>query len=1039
MNQVCTSCASSGRAHDALNGFEDSFSLHLRAECSDYREIMSSQVVLNAAVDREQRLKRASLEPGEVQHQRAYSISHGQVLGGFASLGLQTETGTCVEPQAPSRQPPLRSTSKGSTDSSEPPATPIEWRDSFGTLAATTSVPPPKWAYLTGRPCNPLEPLDVLSIEEMGFHSLDIGSLNDWEGCKLSAEILCPLKGHQRIEWSIAQTRRRNKKWVVVPNATATCGATEPLSVAAQAERTVVVSERSLWLDESAAGVTQQRPAPSTSTVAPLQMQPSFGAAVAPSQRSFRPFSGKAGFELRLLRPTSGKICPPVYLANPSTHRYLHQYRKEIASPTLRFNGSIGSDSSDRQSTKASQPVYPVLRRSRSRPYLRPETVPLRRSHSKPHIHYSAHQQAAEPASPRTNPEEFAPSLPGDPLVRMLPDESWPSARSHPIDSLSSLDTASSSDAGSDTSSDDAGRSATNTHGSVTGSMSSDSYDQRAHRNSAAETNHGECARSAAIPMRIGGAQTGRACRSLSPSSSASRDISTPSEPFAVLPGWQHGSLEQQRFQQPLVVSASYEVDSWPGTSPTTISASSLSASSKQSRSRKGFQKALQKKDKMLSSWFKRRPENSAPFSVSNADDRGAVQPALPNSAPRPGHINTASSSSRSSLARDSHEISGLGAITGSVPLTETALESFQRAIFRPASPESTIMGSRRGSEALTQKTIEPPIAIGERAAAAPTSNEVQGKSGAAPSPVYPPQERLDGTENRSAVNSTLSKVYGWEEEEAAGKLLCPVAGVRSGPADYPSQDSDEDNALLGLDAVPAGALTMLIPLPLIGRSRAQDAVRYMRVNFVPFGNVADPVEAPQSTSSPPAALLNVSTPSNEIEPGLSQSTSTGSGNFATTRDAGSAAKSSEQSSWKRKLGLASGLSRTGGNDASATASQNGSNSQQVGGLEMPQSSPPSSKPEAFRITAIVHDAPRTLSSSSQLDPRLPEPGTFPVVLGYCNGTKALDMVPEGWGALRLAGVPIPTKPDGSPLDGIHPLRGVTDLIIAACTAVMDV
>jgi hypothetical protein len=69
----------------------------------------------------------------------------------------------------------------------------------------------------------------------------------------------------------------------------------------------------------------------------------------------------------------------------------------------------------------------------------------------------------------------------------------------------------------------------------------------------------------------------------------------------------------------------------------------------------------------------------------------------------------------------------------------------------------------------------------------------------------------------------------------------------------------------------------------------------------------------------------------------------------------------------------------------------------------------------------------------------LPEPGTFPVVLGYCNGSKTLEMVPEGWGALSLAGVPVPTKPDGSPLEGVHPLHGVTDLIISACTAVMDV
>lgn len=319
-------------------------------------------------------------------------------------------------------------------------------------------------------------------------------------------------------------------------------------------------------------------------------------------------------------------------------------------------------------------------------------------------------------------------------------------------------------------------------------------------------------------------------------------------------------------------------------------------------------------------------------------------------------------------------------------------------------------MGSRRGSEALTQKTVEP-------SAPAVQTNSAQVS-----------QERTGGRDNRTAVNSTLSQVYGWDQEQTAKKLLRPV-----GTGSF--LDLDEENALVGLDAVPAGALTMLIPLPLIGRARAQDAVRYMRVNFVPFGSFTDPFEAPQGLGG--GALLNAGSPSAESEPSsLSQSMSTGIGSFAWHREA---AKSSEQSSWKRKLGLSGG--RGGGQSATQNASVQGANGQSVpsGTQEAPQS-PPLGKPEAFRITAIVHDAPWTWSScSSELDPRLPESGTFPVVLGYCNGSKGLEIVPEGWGALRLAGVPIPTNPDGSPIQGIHPLDGVTDLIVAACTAVMDV
>ncbi len=246
----------------------------------------------------------------------------------------------------------------------------------------------------------------------------------------------------------------------------------------------------------------------------------------------------------------------------------------------------------------------------------------------------------------------------------------------------------------------------------------------------------------------------------------------------------------------------------------------------------------------------------------------------------------------------------------------------------------------------------------------------------------------------------------------------------------------------------------MLIPLPLIGRDAAQDAVRYMRVNFVPFGDFADSFESSQGPAGGAAAALqNAGSPGAESESAIPQSLSTGSGSFASHREAatasGTAAKSSEQSSWKRKLGLSSSHSRNGnvGNagQLNGVHGVNASNMRFESGAataDMPHSPPAASnEPAAFRITAVVHDAPwmSTARQPRNVDPRLPEAGTFPVVLGYCNGTKALEMVPEGWGALRLAGVPEPTKPDGSPLDGMHPLNGVTDVIIAACTAVMDV
>lgn len=986
VDPFCTSCASQARTHEALHTLEDSFTHHLRAECSDYREIMSSQVVLNAAADKERRLQQAQLDPPEAHPRRRYSISHGQVLGGFASLGLQTESP--VEPLAPAPQQPLGTVTNRSTHPSQAPLnplTPIEWRDSFGSFGTSAAAPvsstSPKWAHLTARPCNPLEPLDVLSIQEMGFHSLDIGSLNDWEGCKLSAEILCPLNGHQRIQWSVAQTTRRNNKWVVVPNATVTCGNVEHLTSFEQAERTVIVSARSLRLQEgqaSAAAAPHREQAQA--------MPPAAARGVPANHRSSMPFSGKAGFELRLLRPTAGSISPPVYLANASTHRFLHQYRKHnnrTSSSQLDKTCIANASAAPQSSTKASQPVYPVLRRSRSRPYLRHSAVPLRRSRSKPYLGASAQQrQAAEGSTASINAQDFAPSLPGEPLVRMYPGESWPSARSRHSDSLSSFDSATTSDADSDTSDDD-----------EDAALSTSNLCERGNKD------HG--ARSNAIPM----ASAGRAQRSHSPGSSASRGISSTSETSAAWAGWQHNSLESQRFQQQSNGSASYEAESWQGTSPTTASASSASASSKQSRSRKGLQRALQKKDKMLNSWFKRRPEHTAASHQNH-------HPEMPHeSVSCPAMSRQRQISAGSSLARDNDDASR---VPGSTLLTENALEIFQRPMFRPASPESTIMGSRRGSEALTQKTIEP-------AAGCNFQDKIGATDDGFASKLTPKQGHTDRIDNRVADNSTLTELYGWNGQEVTSKLLCATfAGTALSATGSALQDLDEQSALLGLDAVPADALTMLIPLPLIGRSTAQDAVRYMRVNFVPFGSFADPFEAGAGGSG--ATAPNTSSPVNESESGLSHSTSTGSSSFGSHRDGLSTSftsKSTEHASgWKRKLGLR--------RDPITAQTQQRSDPTQ----------PQSPTPAAFRITAIVHDAPWATRIS---DPRLPEPGTFPVVLGYCNGSKGLEMVPEGWGALKLAGVAEPTKADGTKLDEVHPLKGVTDLIVAACTAVMDV
>lgn len=886
---------------------EDSFSAHLRAECTDYREIMTSQVAISAV--RMEDEKSDDPDVANLDHLDRRP-SYGQVLGGFASLGLQTAAEPQAVPPRLMRQHPTRTPTTHSTDSSDAPNTPRDGRDSFDCINPKDYSTPTRWANLTGRPCNPLEPLDILSIEEMGLQGLDIGSLNDWEGTKLSAEILCPINGHMRIEWSIAHATRRTKKWVVVPNSTIVCGSSERLTPEARAQRTVVVGERSLWSDVKQADSDAKVKAA---------------------------FSGRAGFEVRTLRPEPGKISPPVYLANASTHRLLHSFRTGVDMPLITACGST-IDPAELSGTQhvATQPVYPVLRRSRSRPYLRPEHVPLRRSRSKPYLRYSAKQQTSTLMGPDG---EYAPSLPGDKLSRFQPGEHWPSARATNTGSLSSLETSSSSDPDSDASSQGLCLNAVTSRSSTAGSTSA-----------------GSSGAKAALKIK----------QSLRPIRPAVEDN----------PG---------NYSSKAALSAS------PPTSTT---------SSKPSKS-KGLSRLT--KDKVLSGWFKKKTSvitSLPPFAGTPSITQLVYSPPV--------------------LA----EHHSPAAQEPSMPLTQYALDHLQKT--QPGSPDPTVVGSRRGSEALTQKAVDSKNAQNET---------VRGRAftlaGLSPNWDDDDDEEASVQDSRAAVNSTLAEIYGWDAEMVAEKTVpqhpTPKEMRRAGmPArDSLFQNMDEENALLGLDAVPADALTMLIPLPFLGRVRSEEAMRYIRVNFVPFREVD---ETPS---------LNRVTPSSEAEDFSTPTTPMSQKDLAALAHSinnGSSSNiidnSGKASEWKRKLGLASSSSRQQQQPRAGGRARGNS-----AGASTPS---PLGNNEAFRVTAIILGAPWAPPSVC-VDPRISEEGTFPVVLGYCNGNKSLDMVPEGWAALKLGGHTEPIKADGTPLDGPHPQHAVTDAIIAACAAVMGI
>ncbi|PWZ03543.1 hypothetical protein BCV70DRAFT_19105 [Testicularia cyperi] len=989
-----------------LNFGEDSFSAHLRAECCDYREILSSNAALNAAVDDHAKLHAHGDHLGTTGVTPLNcKADHGQVLGAFASLGMQSETEASFTKYR--RQSARRSVTKESTESSDAPLTPRDWNNSPTWLRdeadRNSAAPrsPTRWAYLGVEPGNALESLDTLSVEDMGFHSLDMGSFKDWEGFKLSAEILCPVHGHLKLQWSIAQTTRRSKKWVIVPNEMLACGAKLPLSTEEQSMRSMVVGERSLWTNLGQIHQPQLRP---------------------------RTFSGRAGFEIRSLRAgNDSNMASPVYLANPSTHRTLHSFRTGIDTPLTTVCGSIVEPrdlTSDNTFDAPSQPIYPILRRSRSRPYLRTEHVPLRRSRSKPYLRYSVKQQSSLPGSRGSAAPEFAPSLPGDPLIHSLPGESWPSARSPHSDSLSSLGSnTSSSERDSDLSS--GGQLAlVNSRDSTLGNPSLASFNAGSAGSSADPTKtKGRSAMRRFRPIRPPANDNGRDLRPAE--SSGELSPRSFSRPFASPGSETASSVSGRRSQR-----EPSDNESRTATSPTTLamSASSGSSSSKPAK-RKGLQRALQKKDKMLNSWFKKKPVVAASLPAF------AGTPSVGQLVFSPPSLH--SPRWRASGPPSTSPNPALGGF--STPLTENALEQLERAMRRPGSPESTIMGSRRGSEALTQKTVEPTYV------ADPTDQIhdrlLSLRAGDLASLSRTEVERSSpANASRAAITTTLAEIYGWDSGVVAGKTIPrssaltpqPSFVTQTGTSARLFQDLDEEQALLGLDSVPPEAMTMLIPLPLLGRKRAAEAVRYMRVNFVPFRRT--------ETASTSGMSIGSSTVSSSISetPKLERDESMGATSSSSQRDLVSSSAKAGESNWKRKLGLSSSSSRASHIPVTTTAAL-ASGPQPVKMFELPSPVSPTASPlESFRVTAVVLDAPWT-PAGAKLDPRIPEAGAFPTVLGYCNGLKSLEMINEGWVALQLGGHIEPINEDGSPLDGPNPLQGVSDMIIAAATAVMDI
>lgn len=217
-----------------------------------------------------------------------------QVLGGFASLGYASNAPSQINLHHPDLD------YEGSNTSSVPGSPFLNHRKT-----ATCS-----WSTLVPLLHDPMSTLDILSIEEMGLHSIDVGSSEVWEGFRLAYHCEdCQDDEEEeakQAQWTIARSSKRQRKWIVTPESSSS------------ESRTIVVSNH---VNASA------RPDSN-------KMDQSLSASSRLEASSV--FTGQSKFDLRFLQ--AGTTAPnlTVLLANHATHKLIisrngiDEYQQEI-------------------------------------------------------------------------------------------------------------------------------------------------------------------------------------------------------------------------------------------------------------------------------------------------------------------------------------------------------------------------------------------------------------------------------------------------------------------------------------------------------------------------------------------------------------------------------------------------------------------------------------------------------------------------------------------------------------------------------------
>jgi hypothetical protein len=266
---------------------------------------------------------------------------------------------------------------------------------------------------------------------------------------------------------------------------------------------------------------------------------------------------------------------------------------------------------------------------------------------------------------------------------------------------------------------------------------------------------------------------------------------------------------------------------------------------------------------------------------------------------------------------------------------------------------------------------------------------------------------------------------------------------------------------LLGLEEVPQDAMTMLLTLPLSNNADATFASRYLRVSFVPFhdGGCEDnfPVTATgyvgpygdewNDNPTTPASHGHHTWYKRLARPFHAQSTGSGSGENVSDDEHHIAS-----SRTTTNLGLAEEKCQSFRIIARVLA--NPKASELTTAVQQQRKISSALAQDAGKLAGSYAIASQTVNAS------LPQPFSFPVILGVYDQQGHLDLIPEGWQAIGLALGPAPAFVIGSTAGSApdaarnklsvathtfntaaqvsHPLRGVADVIIAGCAACMN-